>query len=307
MACRKACRSLYEPRYLALFRDLQAAAPQGSSAIEAKLAFGHILSAGSAPPALMQDSVSGLPACGVCATVKGLEETANGRLQVTYQGWRRFKLLTVDHDSKPYPMAAASWLDDVTANLTQEQQAATDKLEQQVYGLLQQVATYMRQLEQSSGSAAVAAPPGPAAMNSSSSSSSKAQLPLLPDSVLLFAPPPPSRQQSMADYLIKAGGSTGDKIATWQRMGSVYGSTQAKKKPPQDPYQAARDQLGKERRQELFSFAAASVLELGLPERLALLHCTDTAARLQYVAAAVQPFLADLVARVSLQQAIVRQ
>jgi hypothetical protein len=71
--------------------------------------------------------------------------------------------------------------------------------------------------------------------------------------------------------------------------------------------QAARDQLGKERRQELFSFAAASVLELGLPERLALLHCTDTAARLQYVAAAVQPFLADLVARISLQQAIVKK
>jgi hypothetical protein len=49
------------------------------------------------------------------------------------------------------------------------------------------------------------------------------------------------------------------------------------------------------------------VLELGLPERLALLHCTNTAARLQYVAAAVQPFLADLVARISLQQAMVKK
>jgi hypothetical protein len=34
-----------------------------------------------------------------------------------------------------------------------------------------------------------------------------------------------------------AGGSTGDKIATWQRMGSVYGQPANKKKPPQDPYQ----------------------------------------------------------------------
>lgn len=63
---------------------------------------------------------------------------------------------------------------------------------------------------------------------------------------------------------------------------------------------------GKERRQELFSFAAASVLELGLPERLALLQCRDTAARLQFVAAAVQPHLQDLVARVTLQQALVK-
>jgi hypothetical protein len=99
-------------------------------------------------------------------------------------------------------MAAATWLDDDSANVSEEQQAATDELEQQVYGLLQQVASYMRQLEQSPGSAAVAAP---AAGLQGSSSSSKAQRPLLPDSVLLFAPPPPSRQRSVADYLIKAG------------------------------------------------------------------------------------------------------
>jgi hypothetical protein len=130
--------------------------------------------------------------------------------QVSYQGWRRFKLLTVDHDSKPYPMAAATWLDDESAHLSEEQQAATDELEQQVYGLLQQVASYMRQLQQSPGSAAVAAPAaGPAGLQGSSSSGSKAQRPLLPDSVLLFAPPPPSRQRSVADYLIKAGGHKG--------------------------------------------------------------------------------------------------
>lgn len=70
--------------------------------------------------------------------------------------------------------------------------------------------------------------------------------------------------------------------------------------------QLVRDNMCKERRQELFSFAAASVLELGLPERLALLQCRDTAARLQFVAAAVQPHLQDLVARVSLQQALTR-
>lgn len=68
----------------------------------------------------------------------------------------------------------------------------------------------------------------------------------------------------------------------------------------------ARDQLAGRQRQELFSFAAAQMLELGLPERLALLHCRDTSARLQFIAAAVQPYLADLLARVSVKQAMVR-
>lgn len=34
-----------------------------------------------------------------------------------------------------------------------------------------------------------------------------------------------------------AGGVAGAKIATWQRMGSVYGNTGARKKTVQDPYQ----------------------------------------------------------------------
>lgn len=72
----------------------------------------------------------------------------------------------------------------------------------------------------------------------------------------------------------------------------------------QDPYQMARDKLAGRRRQELFSFAAAQLLELGLPERLALLQCRDTSGRLQFVAAAVQPYLADLVARASVKQAM---
>lgn len=141
--------------------------------------------------------------CCICSSLWRLH------LQVSYQGWRRFKLLTVDHDSKPYPMAAATWMDDDTASLSQEQQAATYALEQQVYGLLQQVASYMRQLEQGSAAgAAVAAPAsGPTGLHGSSSGSKAQQRPLLPDSVLLFAPLPPSRQQSVADYLIKAGRS----------------------------------------------------------------------------------------------------
>jgi hypothetical protein len=47
-----------------------------------------------------------------------------------------------------------------------------------------------------------------------------------------------------------------------------------------------------------------AVLQLGLPERIALLLSQDTSARLAYILAAVEPHLQDLVARVSVKQAI---
>eukprot|EP00879_Flechtneria_rotunda_P014312 GHRR01014952.1.p1 GENE.GHRR01014952.1~~GHRR01014952.1.p1 ORF type:complete len:265 (+),score=80.94 GHRR01014952.1:352-1146(+) len=171
---------VYEAKYLSLFRGLQAATAAGS---EPK--FGHILAPGSAPPALMQDSIGGLPNTGVCATVKAIEELEGGRLKVTYQGSRRFKLLAVDHDSKPYPKAAATWVDDDTIGLTEQQIELTDQLEQDVYSLLQQVVRYSQIL--------------------AADSSSKHTVAQLPNSVLLYAPPPPAKQKSSADYLVEAG------------------------------------------------------------------------------------------------------
>lgn len=71
--------AVFEPRYLELFRSLQASsAPEPS--------FGHILAGSAAPPALMQSSVGGLPPIGVCATVKQIDELENGRLQVGMAG-----------------------------------------------------------------------------------------------------------------------------------------------------------------------------------------------------------------------------
>eukprot|EP00878_Enallax_costatus_P026815 GHUV01028817.1.p1 GENE.GHUV01028817.1~~GHUV01028817.1.p1 ORF type:complete len:243 (+),score=87.98 GHUV01028817.1:1235-1963(+) len=242
----------------------------------------------------MQDSVGGLPNMGVCATLKSVEQLDNGRFLVKYQGTRRFKLLAVDTEQKPYPVAAATWLDDNSNNLSEQQIDMLAKLERDVYTLLQQVVKYSQMLS-------------PEVSSSDSTSQAKQQA-LLPDTVLLYAPPPPvdSKPKGVADYMIKAGGVAGSKIATWQRMGSVYGNPGARKKTVQDPYQMARDLLAGRRRQELFSFAAAQILELGLPERLALLECRDTSARLQFVAAAVQPYLADLLARVSVKQAMVK-
>ena len=64
--------------------------------------FGHILAKSACPPALLQDSVGGLPRIGVSAVVKSIQELPDGTLLVDYEGSRRFKLLLVDDDRKPY-------------------------------------------------------------------------------------------------------------------------------------------------------------------------------------------------------------
>lgn len=71
------CWAVFEPRYLELFRNLQASTPAGSEA-----RFGHILAPSTAPPFLMQQSIGGLPPLGVCAAVKLIETLSNGHLQV---------------------------------------------------------------------------------------------------------------------------------------------------------------------------------------------------------------------------------
>jgi hypothetical protein len=143
--------------------------------------------------------------------------------QVQYQGSRRFKLLTVDNDSQPYPVAAATWLDD-EASPDPTQQQLVDTLELDVFQLLKQVAKYSQQLATTSSS------------SSSSSSGGSGGGQYLPDAVLTYAPPPPGKR-SVAEYLIQTKHPAGDRIATWQRMGSMYGDAAVKKKPAQDPYQ----------------------------------------------------------------------
>ncbi len=71
---------VYEPRYLALFRDLadeRAGGAGGRGGL-----FGHLLAATAAPPALMADAVGGLPRIGVAASVRSVQEVESGRLLV---------------------------------------------------------------------------------------------------------------------------------------------------------------------------------------------------------------------------------
>ncbi len=99
-----------------------------------------------------------------------------------YEGLRRFQLLAVDHDARPYALGAAAWLDDAAGGaLTEQQRVLTGELERAVLDLLQQASKYSRVLDD-------AAPAG------------------LPDALLRHMPPPlTQRQRGVADYLAQAG------------------------------------------------------------------------------------------------------
>ncbi|KIZ06335.1 hypothetical protein MNEG_1617, partial [Monoraphidium neglectum] len=301
---------VFEPRYLTLFRDQQrqrqeaalaAADPNNQPAAERRappappaLRFGHVLAPDAAPPALLEGSVGGLPSVGVYARVTKVDEVQDGTLLVHYEGARRFKLLAVDRDQAPYPVAAVQWYDDDTASRAPQARADVDALERDVFKSLAEVQRLSQRLGPSPSGAA------------SGSGGGGGGGELLPPEVARFAPPPPppAGGRSTADYLRAAGVPAGEAIAVWQRHGSVYGTPAAPKNSAADPYEHLREKVGKERRQELFSFAAANCLELGLVERLALLLSQDTAARLAYVAAATRPYLSDLAARVAVKGAV---
>lgn len=155
--------------------------------------------------------------------------------------------MTVDNEAHPYPVAAATWLDDeVSTDPTQQQ--LTDTLELDVYQLLKQIQKYSQQLAAAttqrggspSSTAAGGRPPQQEQQQQPAGGSSSSSAQVLPDAVLMYAPPPPEKR-SVAEYLINSGQRrAGDQIATWQRMGSVYGDAEeAKKKPAQDPYQVS--------------------------------------------------------------------
>lgn len=64
--------AVFEPRYLALFRDLLAENPARGRGGR----FVHVLSPASAPPALLDNAVGGLPRIGCCAEVEQIQVSA---------------------------------------------------------------------------------------------------------------------------------------------------------------------------------------------------------------------------------------
>ncbi|GFR47265.1 hypothetical protein Agub_g8952 [Astrephomene gubernaculifera] len=254
----------------------------GSSSTNSVMRFGHILSPAVAPPALMEDAVGGMPRVGVLSVVRRLRRSNDdASLVVEYEGLRRIRLVSV-WQQQPYMVAAASYLADRVGG--GEEQRLLDGLEWELYGLLQEVRRLSRQLRS----------PGEAPAE-------------LPECIPRYAPPAPAAPRSapsLAQHLQAAGHPAGNAISMWQRHGSVYGNSKGADAAVQDPYSFMSERLGKHTRQELFSFAAAGMLELGPLESLALLNCTDRAARLQWVAAAVEPFLETQRARAAVARAL---
>ncbi|KXZ43179.1 hypothetical protein GPECTOR_99g814 [Gonium pectorale] len=278
---------VFEPRYLQLFEDL--ATKAGAPVDKAQgLRFGHILDPAVAPASHMADAVGEsvkMPRLAVLATVKAVERTPMGTLLLDYEVSKRIKLLSI-WQTQPYLLAAACFVADSVAP---SDEVAVEELEWELYRQLQEVDRLNRQLQGSQTG--------------------------LPESVHRYAPPVrPSRPRTIADYLSEAGHPAGAAISMWQRHGSVYGNLKQGRNPVEDPYAVRRssldvggvltERLGKDTRQELFSFAAAGMLELGQAEALALLASTDRAARLRWVSAAVGPFLEQQRAKASVERAL---
>mmetsp|Transcript_17629 Transcript_17629/g.45874 ORF Transcript_17629/g.45874 Transcript_17629/m.45874 type:complete len:385 (-) Transcript_17629:78-1232(-) len=271
--------NVFEPRYLEMFGDLQRDTPPHSRA-----SFVHILSAQAAPPAALEDAVGDAVRVGVLCQVTQVDKTPDGRMLVEYEGVRRVSIVSITQ-SAPYKVANVEWVDDdpVPAGEEGEEEQKLAALEAEVWACLLDIERLTKAL------------------------SSKRNAPSsLPPEIGKYAPHLDSDMTSV-DYLMQEGGTAGQSIKQWMRSGSSVGkSAKSKSKAggsAVDPYKAVTRMLSP-RRPELFSFAAAGLIDLDIPARLALLRSRDTSGRLQWVLNAIQPFQQELRTRYSLQKTL---
>ena len=269
--------TIYEPRYLAMFDQLVKERPSTGQGAR----FLHILSPAAAPPAMVMDSrpVGGLPEIGCCAVIDSITRQFDGTLLVDYVGDRRMRLIQVEgaHSDAAVATAAGLWLDDAEAS-----DASVDAAERDVAAIVRHIQKLSRNLDPESAG--------------------------LPEAIPRYAPPAAgASRQTSYDALKAAGHKAASAIDTWRRHGSVYSSQRVPREAHGDPYTDVAEQMGKARRQELFSFAVCQLLTTGTPERAALLLSQDTAGRLQFVLEALRPYLAELGAKASLKGALGQQ
>lgn len=278
---------VFQPQYLSMFRDLLANAwtepGPGSDAPR----FIHCLSTAAAPRALLMDksaTVEGLPRVACTAAVRGVQHMPDGTMEVRYEVTRRVQLINL----KPYGVgntkyqnALAEWYDDEEP---QEPELA-DELEAKLYAALHDLAGL---------------------------SSALGGHDSLPPAVHRYAPPAGTRgaagdnegQGEPLVELLKRHGkpAAAQRISTWRRASGM--GAPARRKPALDPYDRMREELGKEKRQEMFSFAAAAMLEADTPTRTALLMSRDTAARMAFVIKCLEPYAQQLRAQAAVQKAL---
>lgn len=258
--------SVFEPQYLAMFHKLLAdSGPKGGQ-------FVHVLAPSASPPALLENAVGGLPRIGCCAEVQSVQERKDGTLLVQYAGARRVQLL-LPQQSEPFATVAAEWYDDEPVG---ELDPTVDVLEREAAKLLLQIERLTARISPESEG--------------------------LPQAVRRYMPSPAVNKKTSYDALKEAGHVAAGHIDMWRRHGSVYKTRARTAAAAADPYEAVREALSKHRRQELFSFAAAQLLVMGTPERAALLLSQDTGARLNFVLAALHPYLRELQAKAALKR-----
>mmetsp|Transcript_5609 Transcript_5609/g.15699 ORF Transcript_5609/g.15699 Transcript_5609/m.15699 type:complete len:307 (-) Transcript_5609:447-1367(-) len=266
---------VFEPRYLEMFSDICRDTPPGS-----QQTFVHILCGRAAPLAAMDDSLGGVLRVGVLCTVKHVDETPDGRMMIQYEGIRRVSLVSI-MQTLPYMIAAVEWFDDEPL-VKPETQACVANLEKDLWKALLEIEELTRALNGGRDVSAV-----------------------LPPSVAKYAPNLDANMTSV-DYLIQDGDVAGRSISQWLRSSPDGSSTKSKSRSgftADDPYKAVRDSLNP-RRTEIFSFSAACIVDMGIPERLALLRSLETDGRLQWVRSAIEPYLAELRAKAALQRTL---
>ncbi|KAG7669371.1 hypothetical protein Ndes2437B_g05527 [Nannochloris sp. 'desiccata'] len=293
----------FEPKFMDMFNRLLDASPtkDGRGA-----RFMHILSPKVAPPAMLDSSppaIQGLPSIGCCAIIESITTAPDQSLIVEYSGHRRVLLHLVQavginqqntnindqldksnsntNDIKAVLHAAGEWYDDIEPEELDPFGTVSSiyAAERDVAGIVQQIARLSRKLD-------------PEASR-------------LPDALVRYAPPSNSGQARPTSYdaLKAAKHPAATSIDMWRRS-STTNSGNIPKEAHADPYTHASELLGRLRRQEMYSFAAASLLQLGVPEATALLLSRDTAGRLQFVLEAARPYLAQLSAEAALKGAL---
>eukprot|EP00898_Chlorokybus_atmophyticus_P006962 jgi/Chlat1/7267/Chrsp58S06901 len=285
---------VHEARYRMLLHTINNAAHRGHQPAR----FGHMLNQqplfdaneeactnAEQVPSLLE----GQPPAGCCAEVQSVNERSDGGIEVSFAGAQRFQVLRVLR-LKPFVVARVRWLEDECLDGFDMD---TDQLERDVWSTLQEVQSirsYLHTLRPTSTPA-----------------------PYLSQAVIRLAPPARAQRAILAGAQASAGGSgpgrAAGAIATWQRsrwgddydryMGGANGEVRSS-----DPYLKFSETVGRQARQEAFSFAAANMVDAGWMERTALLHINDTAARLAWVLEAICIHLQSLRAEKSLTAAL---
>lgn len=269
----------FEPRYVSMFQKFV-----DKTSAEDRI-FLHVIGPLHAPPAMMSDSpFPDIPAIGCVAIVEDIDEQKDGSLVVKYKGYRRMQIHHIEKAAEGAEcpdMVAGTWYDDKEV-ICSTDVAALNSLERDIACLVSEIERKTHQLDPFAKKA-------------------------LPHEISFYAPPGQNYEKATSYDALKASGhKAASAIDMWRRHGTVYKTSREMhpKKEYSDPYTKLAEQLGKQRRQELFSFAVAQLLQMGIPEQAALLLSQDTPGRLAFVAAAAIPYLNQLRGQVAIKNAL---